>query len=67
MPRNSYGEKGHKQLGPQIFVYDGEDAVADGDPDHSNGVDFDLQWYGTMNAEVADIFAKDLMVYKPLV
>ena len=50
-----------------MLIYNGEDAVADSEPDEGGGIDFDAQGDGAVSAEVADIFAKDAVVYQPII
>ena len=49
-----------------MLINHGEDAVADGEPDHWYGIDFDAQRDCAVGAEVSDIFAENSVVYKPI-
>lgn len=52
---------------PPIFIDDGDDAIADGDPNHGYGINFDFKRDSAVDTEVADIHSKDAMVEKPIV
>ena len=67
MPSNCGGEECHQHLCPPIFVNNGEDAVADCEPDHQDGIDFDAQRDCAVDAEVLDILAEYSMVDKPII
>ena len=66
MPSDCSGEQCHKHLRPPVLIYHSENAVTDGEPDQGGGIDFDPQRNCTVSAEVADILAKDTMIYKPI-
>lgn len=67
MPCNRYSKQSHKKLRPPIFIDDGDDAIADGDPNHGYGINFDFKRDSAVDTEVADILSKDAMVEKPIV
>ena len=67
MPSNCGGEECHQYLCPPIFVDHGKDAVADCEPDHQDGIDFDAQRDCAVDAEVLDILAEYSMVDKPII
>ena len=50
-----------------MLINHGEDAVADSEPNEGGGIDFDAQGDCAVGAEVADIFAKDAVVYQPII
>ena len=50
-----------------MLIYNGKNAIADSEPDEGGGIDFDAQGDCAMGAEVADIFAKDAVVYQPII
>ena len=66
MPGDCSGEQCHKHLRPPVLIYHSKDAVADGEPDQSGGIDFDTQGNCAVNFKVTDILAEDAMVYKPI-
>ena len=67
MPADCYGEQCHKDLNPEVLVYNGEDAVADSYPDERDGIDFDLEWNSAVLLEVTDILTKRGVVYQPII
>ena len=50
-----------------MFIDNSKDAVADSEPDEGGGIDFDAQGDCAVGAEVTDIFAKDAVVYQPII
>ena len=67
MPSNCGGEECHQYLCPPMLIYNGKNAIADSEPDEGGGIDFDAQGDCAVGAEVADIFAKDAVVYQPII
>ena len=67
MPADCCGEECHKDLRPEVFVYNSEDAVTDSKTDQTDGIDFDLERYCAVTLEVLDILTKDAVVDKPII
>ncbi len=67
MPADCYGEQRHKDLSPEVLVYNGKDAVADSKADERGGIDFDSEGYCAVLLEVLDILTKDAVVDKPII
>ena len=67
MPRDGGGEGKHRYLRPEVFIDNGEDAEADGEPYERYGYDLDVQGYGLVFAEVTDVRAELGVAHKPLI
>ena len=67
MPRDSCGQRKHRYLRPEVFIDNGEDAEADSEPNERHGYHLDVQGYGAILAEVADIGTELGVLHKPLI
>ena len=50
-----------------MLIYNGKNAIAESEPDEGGGTNFDAEGDCAMDAEVTDIFAKDAVVYQPII
>ena len=67
MPRNGGGEKKHSRLCPPMLIDNSHHTIANREPSQANRHHLDVQRNSPMFTEVADIFAENTMVDKPLI
>ena len=67
MPRDGCGQRKHRYLRPKILINNGEDTEADGEPYQRDRYHLDVQGYGAILAEVADIGTELGVLHKPLI
>ena len=67
MPRDGRGEGKHYNLRPEVFIDNGEDAEADGEPYQRYGYDLNVQRDSAILAEVTDIGTELGVLHKPLI
>ena len=67
MPRDGCGEGKHYNLRPEVFIDNGEDAEADGEPYQRDRDHLNVQRDSAILAEVTDIGTELGVLHKPLI
>ena len=65
MPRDGGGEGKHRYLRPEVFIDNGEDAEADGEPYERDRYHLNVQRDSLVLAEVTDIGTELGVLHKP--